>query len=147
MKTTPTLFEQDALRKEVFFKMSRSSGNGGQNVNKLATKATLFFNLLHTQLFSNLVKDQLLSKLQNRLTKDGVLIITSQKHRSALQNKKEALHKLSCLLYQEAKQEKKRKPSRTPAAVHRKRLDDKKRQGFKKSLRRKVNGSNAVGLF
>ena len=146
MKITPMLIEQEALKKEVFFKMSRSSGNGGQNVDKVATKATLFFNLATSQLFSETKKEYVLDKLKSRLTKDGVLIITSQNTRSALKNKKEAIKKLKFVLQEAAHQPKKRKPSRTSVSVHLKRLDYKKRQSFKKSLRRKVN-RNSVDLF
>ena len=147
MKTKAVLFKEKALEKEIFFKMSCSAGKGGQNVNKVATKATLFFQLTKSQLFEEEIKAQLLEKLAKKLTKDGFLVIYSQKHRTALKNKKEAISKLKLLLQNAAHQRKQRKPSRTPAVVHRKRLADKKQQSFKKSLRRKVNGNSAVDLF
>ena len=147
MKTSSMLLEEEALKKEVFFKMSRSGGNGGQNVNKVATKATLFFNVTTTNLFSETQKLRVLAKLKPRITNDGNLVIQCQSSRSALSNKKEALRKLKDLLEQAVHLQKKRKPSRTPAAVHRKRLEQKKRQSFKKSFRRKVNGSSTIGLF
>ncbi len=141
------LIERSDLEKEVTFKMSRSAGSGGQHVNKVETKATVFFDLQNTQLFEIEIKDRLLEKLQKRLTKEGVLVIQCQKGRSALKNKKEALKRLHLLLIEAAQPKKKRKKSRTPAAVHRKRLDDKKRHSSKKSLRRKVDSSKTIDLF
>jgi len=141
------LFKEKALEKEIFFKMSCSSGKGGQNVNRVATKATLFFQLAKSQLFEEEMKAQLLEKLDNKITKNGFLVIYSQNHRTALKNKKEAISKLKLLLQNAAHQRKKRKPTRTPAVVHRRRLAGKKQQSFKKSLRRKVNGNCAVDLF
>lgn len=141
-------FDKIALAKEVTFKMSRSAGSGGQHVNKVATKATLFYNLKETNLFGEEeLKERLLSRLKGKLTKEGVLIIQSQKSRSALKNKQDALKRLYFLLQETARPIKKRKFSRTSAAVHRKRLDDKKRQGFKKSLRQKVDRFNSIDLF
>ena len=147
MKTNPVFIDKEALAKEVTFKMSRSTGSGGQHVNKVATKATLFFDLQTTQLFEEKVKEKLVSCLANRLTKEGILIIQSQNARSALKNKKEALKRLYMILQEAARPIKKRKHSRTPAAVHRKRLDDKKQHSRKKSLRRKVDSSKTIDLF
>lgn len=147
METNQNLIEVSSLEKEVTFKMSRSGGSGGQHVNKVATKATLFFNLQTTDIFEEKVKDRIIRKLKKRLTKEGILIIQSQKARSALKNKKEALKRLQVLLSEASQPVKKRKRSRTPAAVHRKRLDDKKRQSSKKSLRRKVDSSKTIDLF
>lgn len=147
METNPILIERAALEKEVSFRMSRSAGSGGQHVNKVETKATLFFNLKDTQLFEDKVKARLLNKLSGKLTKEGVLIIQSQNTRSALKNKKEALKKLQLILTEAARPDKKRKRTRTPASVHRKRLDNKKRQSSKKSLRRKVDSSDTINLF
>ncbi len=147
MNTVPVLLDIVALQKEVFFKMSRSGGNGGQNVNKVATKASLFFKLEFSNLFEEKTKALLLNKLSSRLSKDGYLIIHCSRSRSALSNKKEALKKLKHLLEQSVITKKKRKLRRTPASVHRKRLDNKKRQSFKKSLRRKVSSKDTIDLF
>ena len=147
MNTTPVLLDIAALQKEVFFKMSRSGGNGGQNVNKVATKASLFFKLEFSNLFEEETKALLLKKLSSRLSLDGYLIIHCSHSRSALNNKKEALRKLKDLLEQSTLTKKKRKSRRIPASAHRKRLDSKKRQSFKKSLRRKVSSSDAIDLF
>jgi len=147
MNTAPVLLDIAALQKEVFFKMSRSGGNGGQNVNKVATKASLFFQLEFSNLFEKETKELLLKKLGSRISKDGYLIIHCSRSRSALSNKKEALKKLKHLLEQSALTNKKRKTKRIPASAHRKRLDHKKRQSFKKSFRRKVSSSDAIDLF
>ncbi len=147
MNTAPMPLDMVALQKEIFFKMSRSGGNGGQNVNKVATKASLFFKLEFSNLFEEETKALLLKKLSNRISKDGYLIIHCSHSRSALSNKKEALRKLKHLLEQSAITNKKRKSRRTPASVHRKRLENKKRQSSKKSLRRKVSSRDAIDLF
>ncbi len=147
MEAKQPLIDRSDLEKEVIFKMSRSAGSGGQHVNKVETKATAFFNLQNTQLFDTDIKERLLEKLDKRLTKEGVLVIQCQKGRSAFKNKKEALKRLHLILIEAAQPRKKRKRSRTPAAVHRKRLDDKKRLSSKKSLRRKVDRSKSIDLF
>lgn len=147
MNTAPMLLDIAALQKEVFFKMSRSGGNGGQNVNKVSTKASLFFKLEFSNLFKEKTKALLLSKLSTRISKDGYLIIHCSRSRSALNNKKEALRKLKHLLEQSAVTNKKRKSTRPPASVNRKRLERKKKHSSKKSLRRKVSSRDAIDLF
>ena len=83
---------------ELEFSTSRSSGPGGQNVNKVSTKVIIRWNLLHSTLITDEQKMLLLNKLASQLTREGELIINSQESRSQLQNKKLALEKLDTLL-------------------------------------------------
>ncbi len=126
------------LAKEVKFTMSCSSGNGGQNVNRVATKATLHFLVGESDLFSDAQKALLFEKLKNRISKDGYLVITSQTSRSALKNKKAALVNLLNLLTTALTPKKVRKKVRMPRAVKERRLANKKRHSEKKEMRRKV---------
>ena len=86
------------ILKECYFKTSRSSGAGGQHVNKVETKVILHFNIKNSEALSQDEKEILLIKLKNRIDKSGVLKINSQKSRSQLTNKKAAEKKLLHLL-------------------------------------------------
>ena len=121
---------------EFQFQTSRSSGPGGQNVNKLETRVTLRFNPAVSQLLSTEEIERLLKKWANRLTNEGELLISSEKHRSQLKNKEEAIslfHKELKKAFADPKPRKKSKPSK---AAIKKRLDGKKKLSEKKSMRK-----------
>src|SRR6266481_2381113 len=99
----------DLLASEFEFVTSRSSGPGGQNVNKVNTKVTLRWNVKNSTLLTTEEKGLLLQKLAVRITIDGTLLITAQDKRSQLQNKEETLLKLEHLLKQAFTKKKKRK--------------------------------------
>jgi len=126
------------LAKEVRFKMSTSSGNGGQNVNRVATKATLFFDINESKLFDDRQKAKLHEKLKNRTNKEGFVIIVSQASRSAETNKKTTLKKLVNLLQKAFEPKKIRKKLKVPRSVKEKRLENKRRVAEKKEFRRKI---------
>jgi len=126
------------LAKEVKFKMSSSSGNGGQNVNRVATKATLRFPIHETAFFGDLQKEILLEKLGNRINKEGVLIIVNQESRSAETNKKTALKSLINLIHKAFETQKVRKKKKVPRSVKEKRLENKRRTAEKKAFRKKT---------
>ncbi|MFK7983087.1 MAG: alternative ribosome rescue aminoacyl-tRNA hydrolase ArfB [Saprospiraceae bacterium] len=126
------------LAKEVKFTMSSSSGNGGQNVNRVATKATLHFLINQSDLFNEQQKALLFEKLKNRISKEGYLVISSQVSRSAQKNKKAALAQLLNLLVVALTPQKVRKKVKLPRGIKEKRLANKKRNSEKKELRRKV---------
>jgi len=126
------------LAKAVKFTMSCSSGNGGQNVNRVATKATLHFLVQDSNLFTTSQKTILAKKLKNRISKDGFLVISSQASRSAEKNKKAALAQLLNLLIAALTPQKVRKKVKLPRAIKEKRLANKKRNSEKKELRRKI---------
>lgn len=126
------------LAKEVKFKMSSSSGNGGQNVNRVATKATLLFDINESDLFEDLQKELLHEKLKNRINKEGFLILVNQESRSAETNKKNAIKKLINLFQKAFERPKVRKKRRVPRSVKEKRLEGKRRVAEKKEFRKKT---------
>lgn len=98
MNHTQLHIDPTLLAKEVKFTMSCSSGNGGQNVNRVATKATIHFLVKESNLFNDLQKTRIIEKLKNRISKEGFLIVVNQESRSAEKNKKAALAHLLNLL-------------------------------------------------
>jgi len=126
------------LTKEVKFTMSCSSGNGGQNVNRVATKATIHFLVEQSDLFNDRQKIRIIEKLKNRISKEGFLIVVNQTSRSAEKNKKAALAHLLNLLTVALTPPKIRKKVKVPRSVKMKRLANKKRNSEKKELRKKI---------
>ena len=127
------------LLPELEFSTSRSSGPGGQNVNKVSTKVIIRWNLLHSSLITDEQKMVLLSKLSSQLTREGELIINSQESRSQLQNKELALEKLDTLLRKALTKPKARKATRPTKSSKVKRVDNKKRHAEKKQWRKKLD--------
>jgi len=123
------------LSSELEFSTSRSSGPGGQNVNKVNTKVTLRWNVKDSSLLAPEEKELLLQKLSTRITTEGVLILTSQDKRSQLQNKEEVLNKLDLLLKQAFAKKKKRKATKPSKNAVKSRLDRKKKHSDKKKMR------------
>ncbi len=124
------------LQKEVTFKTSRSSGAGGQNVNKVETKVTLLWNIHDSQLFSPEQKAHIGNRLSHRIQSDGHIQLSSSKSRSQLANKEDVLDKLNKLLTEALLPTKKRIPTKIPRSKILERLDRKKRQSAKKTDRR-----------
>jgi ribosome-associated protein len=114
------------LDDELVFKASRSSGPGGQNVNKLNTKITLFFNISESVSFSDSQKELILKRLAGRINKDGCICITSQKFRSQNANKIAAVERLQKILADALKIEPVRKKTKVTFASKQKRLEQKK---------------------
>ena len=127
------------LSSELAFKTSRSSGPGGQNVNKVNTRVELRFNISESKLLSEEQKQLLLVKLKSKLSQDGFLIVVSQKERSQIQNKEEAVEKFYSILAKALKPIKKRKSTRPTRASVEKRIQSKKQQSEKKSMRGKID--------
>jgi len=124
------------LRKEVTYKVSRSSGKGGQNVNKVSSKVELLFDIQKSALFSTVEKIQLQTKLHNKLSRAGYVQIVCEEERSQLLNKERALHKLHALLLHALEQPKVRKPASVSKAASARRIEQKRIQSVKKQLRR-----------
>lgn len=133
--TAHRILTPDLLASELEFTTSRSSGPGGQNVNKVNTKVAVRWNVKNSVLLMPEEKEFLLHKLAPRLTVDGTLLITAQDKRSQLQNKEEALSKLEQLLKQAFAKKKKRKPTKPSKSAVRNRLDKKKKHSDKKKWR------------
>ncbi len=125
----------DKLINECTFTTVRSSGSGGQNVNKVETKVTLFLNIAQSQVLSDEQKQRILEKLKSRINKEGVLQISSDIERSQVMNKKAAVAKLEKLLTKALHVNEKRIATKRTLKSVQKRLDDKKRQAEKKRLR------------
>jgi len=126
------------LLPELEFTTSRSSGPGGQNVNKVSTKIILRWNVLHSTLITDEQKVLLLNKLSSQLTREGELIINSQESRSQLQNKETAVEKLDVLLRKALTKPKARKATKPSYTSKVKRVDNKKRHAEKKQWRKKL---------
>jgi ribosome-associated protein len=122
---------------ELTFATSRSSGPGGQNVNKVNTKVTLIWDVNQSSAITQEQKEIIQLKLASIITKDGALQITSQEKRSQLQNKESVIEKLEKLLAKAFEKKKARKPTRPSKAAKQKRIQQKKLHGEKKKWRRR----------
>lgn len=121
---------------ELVFTTSRSSGPGGQNVNKVNTKVTLKWDVLQSAITEE-QKGVILQKLRTRLTKENILVLASQDERSQLGNKEAILLKLEQLLVKAFTVKKARKPTKPGKAAKQTRLKNKKQHGEKKKWRQK----------
>ena len=130
--------------KEFRFTFARSSGPGGQNVNKLNTKALLRWPVMDSHSLPETVRRRLLAKYRRRVTAEGDLLIVSQRFRDAGRNVADCLEKLRRMLAEAAVPPKVRKPTRpTRASVHR-RLEQKQKHARKKQLRRESRKRDQV---
>jgi ribosome-associated protein len=124
---------------ELEFLTSRSSGPGGQNVNKVESKVELRFSIEKSLQFTDEEKDRLREKLSNQLVDNDSVRVVCQENRSQLKNKEIALKKFKDILQEVFIIPKKRKPLPIPAAVIEKRLSTKKRDSEIKAKRGKVD--------
>ena len=121
---------------EFIFSTSRSSGPGGQHVNKTETKVELRFHIPSSEILMDKEKDRLLRELANRINTEGDLIISSQEHKSQAKNKEETIEKFYELIAGALKPKKKRKRTRPSKAARERRLNEKKMQSEKKQQRK-----------
>lgn len=122
---------------ELSFTASRSSGPGGQNVNKVATRITLRFDLDATVHLDEEQKELLRERLATRISRQGVLSVSSQKHRTQAANRNAAVERFVELVQQALELDPERKVTRVPARVHRRRLENKRRRAQLKKERRR----------
>lgn len=125
------------LIKELKFKAVRSSGAGGQHVNKVSSKIELFFDLQNSNELTDQEKELLLQKHQNKLTKEGVLMLQCDESRSQHKNKEIVIKRFLQIIKDGLKVPKKRKATNPSKSSIQKRLDKKKKNAFKKAFRRK----------
>ncbi len=126
-----------SLIKELKFKAVRSSGAGGQHVNKVSTKIELSFDLNNSTSFRKLEKERLLLKLAARLTKDHVLQLQCDESRSQHKNKALVIKRFMSLIENALKVQKKRKATKPSKGAIEKRLKSKKKASLKKANRSK----------
>ena len=130
---------RELLRHEISFRATRSSGPGGQHVNKTSTRIELLWELERSTAFTEQEKERLRKNLANKLNKEGQLIIAASPTRSQLKNKQAALAKFFRLLEKALIVPKKRKRPKGPsAAVKAKRLKDKRIHSERKANRKKI---------
>lgn len=119
---------------EVLLDFVRASGPGGQNVNKIASKAQLRFDI-HSESLSEEVQARLAHIAGGKITEDGILILEAQRYRSQEQNRQDALRRLVALIRRAAQKPKLRKKTRPTAASQQRRLAEKRRRAEIKKLR------------
>ena len=130
--TDPITIDESELTEDFV----RSSGPGGQNVNKLATAVQLRFDVRRSPSLPNDVAVRLMRLAGSRLTEDGVIVITAQSHRTQERNRQDARDRLIQLIRQAAVVPVKRRPTKPTRASREKRIESKKRRGNIKGLRR-----------
>lgn len=130
--------EQHLYAHELVFTTSRSSGPGGQNVNKVNTKVTLKWDVLNSPSITEEQRALIREKLKSYFTKEGVLILMAQDKRSQLANKEAVLHKLDQLLKKAFISKKVRKATKPSKTAVKKRLESKKQHAEKKQWRKKL---------
>ncbi|HRF01088.1 MAG TPA: alternative ribosome rescue aminoacyl-tRNA hydrolase ArfB [Pirellulaceae bacterium] len=115
----------------------RSGGPGGQNVNKVATKAVLRWDVVRSPSLRDDVRARFLEKFASKLTQDGELILTGQKFRTQERNREDCLEKLRDMVREVLVAPRRRKPTRPTKGSVRRRLDDKKQTSERKAQRRR----------
>jgi len=133
MRITRTLSIPESELEESFV---RSSGPGGQNVNKVATAVQLRFDIRSSPSLPGEVKERLLRLAGNRVTTEGVLIVEARRYRTQERNRQDARDRLAALVKRATEKPKPRKATRPTRASKERRLEDKRRQAEKKRNRR-----------
>jgi ribosome-associated protein len=120
---------------ELRFRYSRSSGPGGQNVNKVATKVTLLFDLRSSPSLDEEQRDRIMERLGKRVSKHGILHISSDRHRTRGANQRAVIERFTELMADALRKRTPRRKSRVPEKEKRRRRDAKRRRSRVKALR------------
>jgi ribosome-associated protein len=129
--------DQEKIISELTFKAVRSSGAGGQNVNKVSSKVVLFFDLGNTEAVDEVEKLRLIDKLATKLTSENILILNCDEDRSQLKNKEIVIKRFLELIKKGLHIPKVRKPTKIPKSVVERRLKDKSTTADVKQNRKK----------
>ena len=127
----------DVLLTELQYKAVRSSGPGGQNVNKVSSKVVLTFDLVNSKSLSDEEKERALKKLKSKLTLEGILILNCDEDRSQLKNKEIVTKRFIEIITKSLLVPKERKATKVPKSVIEKRLKDKSSVAEIKQTRKK----------
>ncbi|BAO75870.1 alternative ribosome rescue aminoacyl-tRNA hydrolase ArfB [Winogradskyella sp. PG-2] len=127
----------ELLKSELSYKFVRSSGSGGQHVNKVSSKAELYFNLQESAIFNVDEKLKLSEFFKNRLSKNHILVLTCDESRSQFRNKAIVTERFLELIEEGLKEEKERKPTKIPKSIKGKRLNNKRKNSERKASRKK----------
>jgi len=131
---------KEKLEKEISVKAVRSSGKGGQNVNKVSTKIEIIYDVINSGLLTEVQKNVILRK--NLTTQNGLIRVTSQKYRSQNMNKVDAVEKLFDLLKSSLKTKRKRIKTKPTATSKTERRKEKKQKSEIKKMRRTIPGED-----
>ncbi len=136
IEITSDIHIPDSELKEDFI---RSSGPGGQNVNKVSTAVQLRFDVKNTSSLPDSIRRRLINLAGRRMTKDGVLIIKAERHRTREQNRRDAIERLAALIVEASKVPKYRVKTAPTLSSKQRRIDTKQKRGKIKKFRGKVS--------